>query len=249
MDRVGLVDAHDEGPSGTGAVKVGIRDTAVHGRRDSGDCVGHDSGIRSLGRRRSDFFVVEEDGHRNVGGRFVVGIFSTRSGIVDESLQPGKDRREVVETGRIEEFFLDSPQRGGLRIVQIKFKIDNLVYLDAQLVGNDLQQQGFLAFLPLVELIVGSLFQDFLGVFVRIGSNNSAVLRSRRYDRGRVVLFVDGKSLSFFRRLQVDAQGADPGDGIFQVDQSLFGFEIDSAAFVVLGRLWFSLYQNTAAHG
>ena len=67
MDRVGHVDAQDKGLSGAGAVKVGACGAANKGGGYSGNCVGHDSGVRALDGCRSNLFVVEEYGHCNVG--------------------------------------------------------------------------------------------------------------------------------------------------------------------------------------
>mmetsp|Transcript_28655 Transcript_28655/g.61463 ORF Transcript_28655/g.61463 Transcript_28655/m.61463 type:complete len:392 (-) Transcript_28655:500-1675(-) len=245
MDRVDHVDAQNEGLADAGAVKVRIgRAAPGEGRRNPLDGFGHDGRTRSLRRRRSDLFVVEEDGHRDVG-RFVVQTLSIGTGVIDQGFQRSKDRGEVVETGSVDEFFGDPAQRRRLRVVQTELEVDDLIDADVQLFGDRLQQQGFLGFLPLVDLVVGFLFQNVLCCFVGLRSDPPA----RGNDRGRVILLVDGKSLPFFGRLVMDAQGADPGDRIFEVYQFLFRLEgATTAVFGLAARPWF-LHQNAPAHG
>jgi hypothetical protein len=71
-------------------------------------------------RHGSDFFVIKAHNHGHIGRIF--------NGMVAQCRHGAKDRGQIVQSRRIEEFAVHSTDRGGLRIVQAQVKIGNLIH-------------------------------------------------------------------------------------------------------------------------
>ena len=198
MNGVRLVNGQAKG-AGNHAGHVG----AAHGR-------GHFAhGFRQYGRTgtvrttTAHFFVVKTDNHANV--RVATDIVGR------QGFRRAKDGGQIVETSTVQKFLVHATNRSALGIVERQVPVGNLVDTDIEFFGNLLQQEWFLALVPTiaVELGFGRLFEFGIGGHVGGRGNN-----------GRRVFFrVDVKGLFFVGRLQVNAEGRNPGNGLGDLDQ------------------------------
>mmetsp|Transcript_28855 Transcript_28855/g.85203 ORF Transcript_28855/g.85203 Transcript_28855/m.85203 type:complete len:359 (-) Transcript_28855:865-1941(-) len=228
MDRVGLIDAQDEG-SGEGRgveIVAPSRVAGPEGGRDASDRLGHDGRTGTGEAAGSDFLVIEERDHGDVlvVGEEVQPVIA--GGVVHESAEGEVAAGQVVESGRVDEFRVGTAEGGRLDVVEVQFEVGDVLDVDPQFRRDHTEEDGFLVLRP---SILDGRRRVLLRLFLLAGVSTTLapfpprqrLFHLRRQNRAEMILLVDGEGLPFLGRLEVNGEVGYAYDGPVQLDQFL----------------------------
>jgi hypothetical protein len=124
----------------------------------------------------------------------VVTLFSRDFAVFNEGIERGKTAEKIVESGRGDEFFVDSSEVGRVDIAEIQFEVDNAVTGNSNIVSHHVGQSSVVILLNIEGVLRNGIDTTLEKLVYELSSNEGL----------EVVLFVDFESFSFLVQMNTE---------------------------------------------